>query len=69
MIKSAIHTNPDHHQGQSLAKKFPELEQQFKLNPNPTETEKLDLIEATGLTRRQINDYFRYRRQKNTQCD
>ena len=60
-------TSPKHNT--SLSKKYPELEQQFKLNPNPTETEKLDLIKATGLTRQQINDHFRHRRQKNTQYD
>ena len=52
-----------------LSEKYPELDQHFKMNPNPSKTEKLDLIKATGLTRAQINNYFRYRRQKNTQCD
>ena len=63
-IKGATCSNPDQHHGQPLANKFPELDQQFKLNPNPTETEKHDLIEATGLTRTQINKYFYSRRTK-----
>ena len=57
-------TNPDQHHGQALTNKFPELDQQFKLNPNPTETEKLNLIKATGLSRTQINKYFYRRREK-----
>merc|ERR1711911_540436 len=48
--KGLTYTNPDHFHGQSLSKRFPELDQQFKLNPNPTETEKLKLIYATGLS-------------------
>ena len=63
-VKGATCTNPDQHRGQPLAYKFPELDQQFKINPNPTETEKHDLIEATGLTRTQINKYFYSRRTK-----
>ena len=49
----------------SLAAKFPELEQQWKQNPNPTDAEKLHLMEATGLTRKQISDHFCKRRRKN----
>ena len=63
-IKSLRCKKPDQHHGQSLTKKFPELDQQFKLNPNPSETEKLNLIEATGLSRTQINKYFYKRRAK-----
>jgi len=61
----ATSKNPVHHKGQSLSEKFPELDNHFKMNPNPTETEKLNLIKATGLTRVQINKYFYNRRKKN----
>ena len=47
-----------------LSKRFPQLEQQFQTNPNPTKSEKLQLMETTGLTRRQINDYFIKQRKK-----
>merc|ERR1711911_179275 len=56
--KGLRHTNPDQHHGQSLTIKFPELDQQFKLNPNPTETEKFKLMNATGLSYTQIYQYF-----------
>ena len=65
-IKSLRCKKPDQHHGQSLTKKFPELDQQFKLNPYPTEAEKLKLVKATGLSRTQINGHFRYRRRTNT---
>ena len=47
-----------------LATKFPQLEQQWKQNPNPTEAEKLQLMEVTGLTRTQITKHFYERRRK-----
>ena len=50
----------------SLSEKYPELDQQFKMNPNPTKAEVLNLVEATGLTRTQINRHFRNRRRRNT---
>ena len=50
----------------SLSEKYPELDQQFKMNPNPTKAEVLNLVEATGLTRRQIYEHFYNRRRRNT---
>ena len=48
----------------TLSEKFPVLVEYFQRNPNPTETEKLQLIEATGLTRTQLNIYFWKERNK-----
>ena len=48
----------------SLAAKFPELEKQWKKNPNPTEAEKLQLMKDTGLSRKQISTYFSNRRHR-----
>ena len=49
----------------TLSEQFPELVHQFESNPFPTEAEKIQLMETTGLSRRQINDYFRYKREIN----
>ena len=46
------------HLGHSLSKKFPELERQFNINPNPTDDEIFNFQEITGLSRRQISKYF-----------
>ena len=46
------------HLGTSLSKKFPELDRQFKINPNPTDDEISRFQEITGLSRRQIEKYF-----------
>ena len=47
-----------------LSKRFPQLEQQFQTNPNPTESEKLHLVETTGLTRKQISMFFLRQKKK-----
>ena len=49
----------------TLSEKFPVLVEYFQRNSNPTETEKLQLIEATGLTRKQLNNYFWRKKEKN----
>ena len=53
------------HQGNSLSKKFPELERQFNINPNPTDDEISNFIEITGLSRRQIKQHFSNRNWRN----
>ena len=59
-----LNTNTRSHLGQSLSKRFPELVQQFQINPNPTESEKLHLMENTGLSETQIRKYFNRQRRK-----
>ena len=59
-----LNTNTRSHLGQSLSKRFPELVQQFQINPNPTESEKLHLMEITGLSKTQIRKYFNNQRRK-----
>ena len=51
--------------GRSLSKKFPELERQFNINPNPTDDEISNFQEITGLSRRQIRKYFSNRNWRN----
>ena len=48
---------------QPLWIKFPVLIEYFETNPNPTKTERLEIMEATGLTRMQVYNYF-YKRRK-----
>ena len=48
---------------QPLCIKFPVLIEYFETNPNPTKTERLEIMEATGLTRMQVYNYF-YKRRK-----
>ena len=50
-----------------LSKRFPQLEQQFQTNPSPTKSEKLHLVETTGLTRKQIESFFLRQRKKHQQ--
>ena len=59
-----LFTKTRSHLGQSLSKRFPELVQQFQNNPNPTESEKLHLMENTGLSETQIRKYFNRQRRK-----
>ena len=47
-----------------LSERFPQLDQQFQTNPNPTESEKLHLVETTGLSRKQISNFFLNQRKK-----
>ena len=59
-----VEPNTNRKSRESLSERFPELEQHFQTNPNPTESEKLHLMETTGLTRKQILDYFIKQRKK-----
>ena len=59
-----LSTNTRNYLGQSLSKKFPELVQQFQINPNPTESETLHLMEITGLSKTQIRKYFNNQRKR-----
>ena len=47
----------------SLWIKFPVLNEYFETNPNPTKTERLEIMEATGLTYMQVYSCF-YKRRK-----
>ena len=43
---------------------YPELQQQFEKNPYPTENERTKLSEVTGLTHKQLQDWFTYQRKR-----
>ena len=43
---------------------YPELQQQFDMNPYPSENEKTKLSEVTGLTHKQVDSWFISERQR-----
>ena len=49
---------------QTMKMAYPELQQQFDMNPYPSQNEKIKLSEVTGLTYKQVDKWFHNERQR-----